>query len=75
MCLSIVAKIIEIFNNGTAKIELGNVRKNIILGLLEDDIKVGDFVLIHTGFAIAKVDEEKAKQIMEQYETIENLIV
>lgn len=75
MCLSIVAKIIELFNNGTAKIELGNVRKNIVLGLLEDDLKVGDYVLIHTGFAIAKVDEEKAKQIMEQYESIEQLIV
>lgn len=71
VCLSVVARIDELLENGEARVELGNVFKRISLGLLSDDLKVNDWVLLHTGFAIAKIDEKKAKEIMDAYELIE----
>ncbi len=67
MCLSVVAKIEEILENGEAIANIDNVKKTINLGIMASEIEVGDYVLIHTGFAIAKVDEEKANQILEAY--------
>lgn len=67
MCLSVVAKIEEILENGEAIANIDNVKKTINLGIMASEIAVGDYVLIHTGFAIAKVDEEKANQILEAY--------
>ncbi|MHA2250429.1 MAG: HypC/HybG/HupF family hydrogenase formation chaperone, partial [Candidatus Kariarchaeaceae archaeon] len=40
-------------------------------GLLEDEVAINDWVLLHTGFAIAKIDEQRAKEILEAYELIE----
>ncbi len=67
MCLSVVAKIEEILENGEAIANIDNVKKIINLGIMASEIEVGDYVLIHTGFAIAKVDEEKANQILAAY--------
>ena len=67
MCLSVVAKIEEVLENGEAIANIDNVRKAINLGIMAAEIEVGDYVLIHTGFAIAKIDEEKANQILEAY--------
>jgi len=59
MCWSIPGKIIEI-NDNIAKIELAGVTKEVGLDLI-DDPKVGEYLLIHAGYAIQKVDEESAK--------------
>ncbi len=61
MCLAIPGKIIEIVDveNQLAKVEVGGVRRNVNLGLL-DDVQVGDYVLIHVGFAMSKIDEKEA---------------
>ncbi len=67
MCLSVVAKIEEVMEDGLARANINNVRKIINLGLLEGDVGVGDMVLIHTGFAITKIDEKQARQILEAY--------
>jgi len=61
MCLAVPAKVVEIVDveNQIAKVDIGGVRRNISVALLED-VKVGDWVLVHVGFAIQKVDEEEA---------------
>ncbi|MDA3798178.1 MAG: HypC/HybG/HupF family hydrogenase formation chaperone [Kiritimatiellae bacterium] len=59
MCWSIPGKIIEI-NDNIAKIELSGVTKEVGLDLI-DDPKVGEYLLIHAGYAIQKVDEKSAK--------------
>ena len=61
MCLAIPGKIIDIVDaeNQIAKVEVGGVRRNVSTGLL-DDVKIGDYVLIHVGFAMSKVDEKEA---------------
>jgi len=50
--------------NRLAKVDIAGVRRNVNIGLLDDDpdggIQVGDWVLIHVGFALSKVDEEEA---------------
>ncbi|MCS7192518.1 MAG: HypC/HybG/HupF family hydrogenase formation chaperone [Armatimonadetes bacterium] len=65
MCLAVPALVVEILEeNQTAKVEIGGVRRNISLALL-DDVKVGDWVLVHVGFAIQKVDEGEAERTLE----------
>lgn len=65
MCLAIPGKIVEIVDqeNHIAKVDVGGVRRNVNLGLLvEQDVQVGDYVLIHVGFAMSKIDEHEAEQ-------------
>ncbi len=65
MCLAIPGKIIDIVDaeNQIAKVEVGGVRRNVSTGLL-DDVKIGDYVLIHVGFAMSKVDEKEAQETL-----------
>lgn len=65
MCLAIPGKIIDIVDeeNQIAKVEVGGVRRNVSTGLL-DDVKIGDYVLIHVGFAMSKVDEKEALETL-----------
>jgi len=65
MCLAVPAKVVEIVDeeNQIAKVDIGGVRRNISVALLED-VKVGDWVLVHVGFAIQKVDEGEAAQTL-----------
>lgn len=65
MCLAIPGKIIEMVDaeNHIAKVDVGGVRRNINTGML-DDTKVGDYVLIHVGFAMSKIDEREAEETL-----------
>ena len=65
MCLAIPGKIVEIIDveNSLAKVEVGGVRRGVNTGLL-DDVKVGDYVLVHVGFAMSKVDEREAEETL-----------
>ncbi len=65
MCLAIPGKIISIENQEDvtfkkAKVSFGGIVKEINLGLVPD-AKIGEYVLVHVGVAISKVDEEEAK--------------
>jgi hydrogenase expression/formation protein HypC len=67
MCLAIPGKIIQIVDedNSIAKVEVGGVRRNVNIGMLDrDQTRIGDYVLIHVGFAMSKVDEEEAEQTL-----------
>lgn len=65
MCLAIPGKIVEIVDreNSIAKVEVGGVRRNINTGML-DDARVGDYVLIHVGFAMSRIDEKQAQETL-----------
>lgn len=62
MCLAIPGQVIEFVDepNRLAKVDVAGVVRNVNLGLL-DDAGPGDWVLIHVGFALSKVDEEEAQ--------------
>ncbi len=67
MCLAIPGKIVEIVDevNSIAKVEVGGVKRNINIGMLaKDEARVGDYVLIHVGFAMSKVDEAQAQDTL-----------
>ncbi|MFA9400852.1 MAG: HypC/HybG/HupF family hydrogenase formation chaperone [Acidobacteriota bacterium] len=69
MCLGIPGLIVEIvdLDNRTAKIEVSGVRRNVDVGLLwegPDAVGVGDWVLIHVGFAISRIDESEAEEML-----------
>jgi hydrogenase expression/formation protein HypC len=67
MCLAIPGKIVEIVDseNQIAKVEVGGVKRNVNIGMLgEDEARVGDYVLIHVGFAMSKVDEQQAEDTL-----------
>jgi hydrogenase expression/formation protein HypC len=63
MCLGIPGQVVEFLpdNDQLARVEVSGVRRLINIGLLEDEpLEVGDWVLIHVGFAMSKIDEEEA---------------
>jgi hydrogenase expression/formation protein HypC len=67
MCLAIPGKIVEIVDeeNRIAKVEVGGVKRNVNIGMLsESDTNIGDYVLIHVGFAMSKVDEHEAEETL-----------
>jgi hydrogenase expression/formation protein HypC len=64
MCLAIPGQIVEIVDpsNRLAKVDVAGVCRNVNVGLLEEDgVSEGDWVLIHVGFAMSKVDEDEAR--------------
>ncbi len=60
MCLAIPAEVVELLPGDMGRVNVDGVEKEISLGLLEG-IAVGDYVLVHVGFALSKIDEEEAK--------------
>ena len=68
MCLAVPSRIIEI-NDHVAKVDVDGVVREASLMLL-DDVKLGDYVIVHAGFAISKLDEEAALQTLEDMRTI-----
>jgi len=65
MCLAIPGRIIEMVDEagGIAKVDVSGVRRNVNITLL-DGAGVGDYVLIHVGFALSKVDEKEAQETL-----------
>ena len=63
MCLAIPSKIIKIENN-MATIDVEGVQREVSLLLLED-AQVGDYVIVHAGFAINKLDEAAARETLD----------
>ena len=73
MCLAIPGKIIEIVDveNHIAKVEVGGVRRNINTGMLDaDEVQLGNYVLIHVGFAMSRIDEHEAQETLRILEEI-----
>lgn len=63
MCLAIPVKVMQLGAGDTAMVDLGGVGKEISLALL-DDVKVGDYVILHVGYALSKLDPEEAAQTL-----------
>jgi hydrogenase expression/formation protein HypC len=68
VCLGIPGEVVELLdaNRHLAKVDVAGVRRNINILLLEDEgVAPGDWVLIHVGFAMAKIDEAEAREALE----------
>ena len=69
MCLAIPARIEELSTPGNAIVNLGGVRKEISLALVDDAV-VGDYVIVHVGYALQKLDQEEAERTLELFAEI-----
>lgn len=63
MCLAIPSKVISI-EDSRATIDVYGAQRDISLMLIEDEVKVGDYVIVHAGFAIQKLQEDVAKETL-----------
>ena len=73
MCLGIPGEVIEILADrpDLAKVDVSGVKRAINIGLLEgESVRPGDWVLIHVGFALSKIDEAEARAALEFLESI-----
>lgn len=69
MCLGIPGELVEISDDDLALAEVSGVRRTVNIGLLRDDgegteLAVGDWIVIHVGFALAKIDEAEAQSAL-----------
>lgn len=63
MCLALPAQITQLFDDQRAIVNLGGVRKEISISLL-DAVSVGDYVIIHVGYALTRLDEAEAQKTL-----------
>jgi len=70
MCLAYPYKIVEIKNEWTAVAETQGVKTEVYLHLLPEPVKVGDWVLVHVGFAIQKLSEKEAQESLRQWDEL-----
>ncbi len=73
MCLGVPGRIVEFLDpaHHLAKAEISGVRRAINVGLLiPDGLEIGDWVLIHVGFGLSKIDEEEARRTTEFLEQL-----
>ena len=66
MCLASPARVVELKDDDQAVIDLAGVRKEISLALV-DDVWPGDYVIVHVGYALQKVDADEAARTLELF--------
>lgn len=66
MCLAIPAKISKLLVDHYAIVTIGGIEKKISIALL-DDVSVGDYVIIHVGYALTRLDEDEAKKTLDLF--------
>lgn len=69
MCLSIPSKVVSV-DGEYAEVEFGGVRKTVGITFVKD-VKVGDYLLVHSGFAIEKISEKDALETLECWEEVD----
>lgn len=63
MCLAIPVRVVELAGDSSAIVDLDGIRREISLALV-DDVQVGDFVIVHVGYALSKLDPEEAERTL-----------
>jgi hydrogenase expression/formation protein HypC len=66
MCLAIPALVVEILEHEQAIVDMGGVRKPISTALL-DEVAVGDYVIVHVGFALSRLDPDEAAETLKLF--------
>lgn len=68
MCLGIPGRVVELKDDEglrTGVVDFGGVRRDVCLAYVADEVGLGDYVIVHVGFAISKVDEDEARRTFE----------
>ncbi|MEN9480436.1 MAG: hypothetical protein RLZZ298_1831 [Pseudomonadota bacterium] len=72
MCLAIPAQVVELRDGDNAVVDLAGVRKEISLALV-DNVAVGDYVIVHVGYALNKLDPDEAAKTLALFAEIGQL--
>lgn len=67
MCLAVPMRVIKIEDN-TAKVEIGGTEKTVRLDIIDQKPEVGEYVIVHAGFAINVIDEQEAQITLGYFE-------
>lgn len=67
MCLSIPSKVTHIDENNMATVDTMGVKREVTLDLIDEKVEIGDYVLIHVGFAMNKISKEEAEVSLDLY--------
>lgn len=76
MCLGIPGRIVEVEKSTdlpTGIVDFGGVKRQVCLAYVADEADVGDYVIVHVGFAISKVDEAEARRTFEMLKEMSQL--
>jgi hydrogenase expression/formation protein HypC len=69
MCLAVPVRVAALLDGQWVEIEVGGIRTRISIALI-DEVAVGDFVIVHAGFAIARLDVEEAEKSLALFDEI-----
>lgn len=69
MCLALPVRIVELRENELGIVDLGGVRREISLAMVED-VQVDDYVIMHAGYALSKLDTEEAERTLQLFAEI-----
>ena len=72
MCLAIPGKVVEILDDGKARLDMGGIEQIAALDML-NGVKVGDYLMVHAGFAIEIVDKAQAEETLALAKELEEL--
>lgn len=64
MCLGLPGKIVE-HDDYSATVDIGGTKRDVSLMMMPEEIRKGDYVMVHVGFAISKMDPQEAKKTLE----------
>lgn len=67
MCLAVPARITKILDDGMAMADIGGASKPVSLALVEN-VVVGDYVIVHVGYALSRMDPEEAEKTLKTFE-------
>ena len=71
MCLAVPARIIDLHDDDRATVDLGGVKLTISLALVED-VALDDYVIVHVGYALSKLDREEAERTLAMLASVGN---
>ncbi|MDA8158918.1 MAG: HypC/HybG/HupF family hydrogenase formation chaperone [Deltaproteobacteria bacterium] len=74
MCLAIPSKVIEINDDNTVIVDTMGSKRLVSTMLLEESARIGDYLLIHVGYAMQKINEKEAMESLNLFREIENKI-
>lgn len=72
MCLALPARVASLHDDGTATVDLGGVRQRVSLALVEG-VCVDDYLIIHVGYALTRLDEAEAQRTLAMFAELEGL--
>jgi len=70
MCLAIPSRVLKITEENMAEVDTLGVKRVVSLDLMPEPVKEGDYVLIHVGYAMGKIDEKEALESIEVYKKL-----